>query len=111
MNHQSVFKNLWTRLFEKKPSFNLEKARAKSERPKPMPDEDIKDLFRNFHECCDDEDTDLREAIAYSLRILGGPTKSITDKNHTTALPHLRTTVIARPTEPRVGMQPQSKKA
>jgi len=111
MKHQSIFTNLWTRLFEKKAAFSLEKPRGKSERPKPMPDEDIKDLFQGFHECCDDEDTDLREAIAYSLRILSGQTKSITDKNQTAALPHLRTTVIARPTEPKVGMQPQSKKA
>ena len=72
MKHQSLFTNLWTRLFEKKAAFSLEMPRGKTERPKPMPDEDIKDLFQGFHECCDDEDTDLREAIAYSLRILSG---------------------------------------
>ena len=85
--------------------------KKKSERPKPMPDEDIKDLFQDFHDCCDDEDTDLREAITYSLRILSGQSKSITTKNPTIALPNLRTTEITRPTEPEVGMQPKSKKA
>jgi hypothetical protein len=111
MKHQSIFTNLWTRLFEKKAAFSLEMPRGKTERPKPMPDEDIKDLFQDFHDCCDDADTDLREAITYSLRILSGQTKPITTKNQTTALPHLRTTVIARPTEPEVGMPPKSKKA
>jgi hypothetical protein len=109
MKHQNIFAILWARLFEKKPTFNLVTPRARSERPKAMPDEDIKCLFQDFHECCDDEDTDLREAIAYSLRILSGQTQSITSKNPTTALPNLRTTEITRPTEPKVGMQPKSK--
>ena len=80
-----------------------------------MTDEDIKDLFQDFHDCCDDADTDLREAITYSLRILSGQTKSITTKittkSPTIALPNLRTTDITRPTEPEVGMPPKSKKA
>ena len=98
MKNQSLFAILWTRLFEKKPAFNLVTPRVRSERPKAMPDEDIKDLFQDFHECCDDEDTDLREAIAYSLQILNGQTQSSTSKNPITALSNLRTTEITRPT-------------
>ena len=111
MKHQNLFEHLWGRLFEKAPTHHLHMPKKKAERPKVMPDQDIKDLFQDFHDCCDDEDTDLREAITYSLRILSGPTKSITDKNQTTALPNLRTTEITRPTEPEVGMPPKSKKA
>lgn len=109
MKHQNIFAILWARLFEKKPLFNLVTPRTRSEQPKRMPDEDIKDLFQDFHNCCDDEDTDLREAIAYSLRILSGQTQSITSKNPTTALLNLRTTEITLPTEPKVGMRPKSK--
>jgi galactose-1-phosphate uridylyltransferase len=109
MKNQSLFAILWTRLFEKKSPFNLVTPKARSERPKAMPDEDIKDLFQDLHECCDDEDADLKDAIAYSLRILSGQTQSIKSKNPTTALPNLRRTEITRLTEPKVGMQPKSK--
>jgi hypothetical protein len=111
MKHKSIFAHFWDLLFEKKPAFNLGVPRARSERPKLMPDEDIKELFQNFHECCDDEDTDLREAIAYSLRLLGGQTNSITAKNPIAALPNFLMTEITQPSELQAGMQPKSKKA
>jgi hypothetical protein len=111
MKHQNIFAVLWARLFGKKPAFNLVTPRTRSERPKAMPDEDIKDLFQDFHNCCDDEDTDLREAIAYSLRILTGQAQSNASKNFIASLPNLRTTEMTQPTDVEVGIPPKSKKA